>query len=99
MDRVQTPSQALTQSSMIITRVPHLHLQHTASAADRGGGGGGGNKGSLPWAPSVKGPPNSAELVQILAVSDRKVRRTGPQLYSSGLHSNKMCIEVHVRAA
>ena len=55
-----------------------------------GGGGGGnrGNRGSLPRAPSVRGPPNSAQLVQILAVSDRKVRQTGPQLYSSGLHSN-----------
>ena len=41
------------------------------------GGGGGGNRGSLPRAPSVRGPPNSPELVQILAVSDRKVRRTG----------------------
>ena len=25
-----------------------------------GGGGGGGNRGSLPRAPSVRGPPNSA---------------------------------------
>ena len=49
---------------------------------------GGGNRGSLPRAPSVRGPPNNAELVQILAVSDRKVRRTGPQLYSGGLHSS-----------
>ena len=45
---------------------------YMASAAD-----GGGNRGSLPRAPSVRGPPNSPELVQILAVSDRKVRRTG----------------------
>ena len=39
-----------------------------SSTTDRGGGGGGGggeggggNRGSLPWAPSVRGPPNSAE--------------------------------------
>ena len=42
-----------------------------------GGEEGGGNRGSLPRAPSTRGPPNSAELVQILAVSDQKVRRTG----------------------
>ena len=46
-----------------------------------GGGGGGGNRGSLARAPSVRGPPNSAELVQILALSDRKVRRTAPATY------------------
>ena len=34
------------------------------SAADRGGG----NRGSLPWAPSVRGAPNSAGLVQIRSV-------------------------------
>ena len=35
-----------------------------------GGGGGGGNRGNLPQAPSLRGPPNS---VQILV----SVQRTG----------------------
>ena len=33
-----------------------------------GVGGGGGNRGSLPWVPSVRGPPNSARRVQIRSV-------------------------------
>ena len=43
-----------------------------SSAADRGG-----NRGILPRAPNVRGPPNSAELVRILAVQIKKVRRNG----------------------
>ena len=45
------------------------NCQSVASATDREGGGGGGeggNRGSLPQAPSLGGPPNSAKLVQIL---------------------------------
>ena len=34
-------------------------------AVFRWGGGGGSNRGSLPRAPSVRGPPNSGELFQI----------------------------------
>ena len=39
------------------------------SAANMGGGG--GNRDSLPWAPSVRAPPNSAGPVQV-----RSVRRS-----------------------
>ena len=38
-----------------------------ASAANKGGGGG-SNRGSLPRAPSVRGPPNSAGLVLVRSV-------------------------------
>ena len=38
-----------------------LYTQHTVPPT----GGWGGNRSSLPWAPSVRGAPNSAELFQI----------------------------------
>ena len=50
--------------------------RYPSSAAD----GGGDKRGILPRAPSVRGPPNSAELVQILAVQIEKYDETGLQL-------------------
>ena len=62
--------------------------------------GGGANRGSLPRAaPSVRGPPNSAELVQILAVSmtiDNTVR-TYCIIY--GTTNGKFASERHKREA
>jgi len=59
------------------TRLTFPSSYAACSAADRGGG----NRGSLPQAPRVRGPPNCAELIQIrilLAVSDQKVLCMGP---------------------
>ena len=70
---------------------------HSAADGGGGGGGGGGNWGSLPQAPSVRGPLNSA--VQILAVADRKYDKRGPGCIVVDCTVVKMFIEVRVRAA
>ena len=58
------------------THAPHSFSMHTRQIQFELGKGGGSNKGSLPWAPSVRGPPNSAELVQmhILQIEKYSVR-------------------------
>ena len=76
-------------------------LEEVSAVPPTGGGGGGGaNRGTLPRAaPSVRGPPNSAELVQILAVSmtiDNTVR-TYCIIY--GTTNGKFASERHKREA
>ena len=57
--RRSTATLALTHAPPPPSPPPHTHKHTHTSAAD---GGGGGNRGSLPRAPSVWGPPNSAEI-------------------------------------
>ena len=78
------------------THALHSSSMHTIQT-QFGLEGGGSNKGSLSWAPSVRGPLNSAELIQMhifLVVSDCKGTLYGA-LASSGLcGSHIRCIEV-----
>ena len=58
---------------------------------------GGGNRGSLPRAPSVRGPPNSAKLVQILAVYYTELLDLLLVLLNYELPSPQVCTQLMVK--